>query len=405
MYGAAQSIRSHRSRRSRPVSPVRAQRLHRADQHAAAGAAWLAPSNHLSLPELSDVPAVLSSADGEEAMATLALAMIDAGLADVADWTGSAFAFLDATLGRWCSGLMDESDAPFGLRLTLSNTPGGQGGADDETGRFYLSVHPEEHEHTGIELGEAMAALAKLNKRLPAMFWSRFAGSLARLGFPVWDHALALDEEQYGWLGDMISEWREEYAAEDGEDECPHPMPSRAIPAYMKDAKAAGGTDEGLRRILKRKGITPGTWAGELLHGVLAMEAGALAADFRRIRDLTNDEQRVLNYSCQDWPLVITWFQRGDALTHVWDSLGESLMSSEEGAWPAAIWAFEATAADVLSVHRQLETYMAPLRLGARLVSILQTPPGPLPLHLTLPDYEVSRLEFQAATGQVRVRV
>ncbi len=351
------------------------------------------------------MPPVLRSSDGEEAMATLALAMIDAGLAEVVDWTGNTFAFLDATLGRWCSGLMDEGASPFGLRLTLSNTPGGQGEADDETGRFYLSVHPEEHEHTGIELGEAMAALAKLNNRLPAMFWSRFAGSLGRLGFPVWDHALALDEEQYGCLGDAISEWREEYGAENGDDECPHPMPSRDIPAYMKDAKAAGGTDEELRRILKRKGITPGSWEGELLHGVLAMEAGARAADFGRIGDLTDGEQRVLTYSCRDWPLVLTWFREGDALTHMWDWLGEGLMSDGEPAWPAAIWAFEATATEVIPVHRQLETYMAPLRMAARLVSILQTPPGPLPLHLTLPEYEVSRLELQAATGRMRVRV
>lgn len=314
-------------------------------------------------------------------MAQIALAMIEASLADPADWKGDVGDFLLKTLERWCGTLASDFREVFGLELVLSSAPWAHGYSDDtDWDRFYLGIYQEPNDHYGVSLDEPMAALAKMSPRFPSMFWGRFAHALRLLGLEVWDHQLAIEEEEFGWLSQQSEE------AEALGEEISMPRPSQCVPEYLRKDS---GTDEAMRRLLRRKGVALGTWEGELLWGALDLHQRARQVrESMREHGLHEGERSAVDCSFS-WPSLVAWMRDGDQLTHLWAAMGDDLWHAGEPTPPIHVWPFEATAGDIRRVYQQLEQFASVLADAARILRVLRLDAGPLPLSVTLLDAEV----------------
>jgi hypothetical protein len=263
----------------------------------------------VGLPSLANVPTEQRfSADDREAIA-LAEVLVKSDIAVSEDWERSgrdAMKYLDLTLKRWIRINGGSAiDRRFDLDLTLSDRLVDYSDQRGPEGTLYLIVDPDSAAFA--LLSPTISLLEKVDPRLPASFYSHFAGALDRW-VRVYDYHDA--EERV----EMLREW---YEGEENADQYERPDVEGCTPKSLKEQPLS------LCGLKKINEDVRDLEVSALITGLL--ELGRISKQAKR-PEFTEDMGEQLMDSNPALPCLLAAFSSGDAVVGCFDDEAETAM-------------------------------------------------------------------------------
>ncbi len=263
----------------------------------------------VALPSLANVPAEQSfSADDREVIA-LAEILVKSEIAIPEDWTRSernATKYLLLTLRRWIRIHGGSAiDRRFDLDLSLSDRLVDYSDQRGPEGAFYLIVDPDSAAF--VLLTPTIELLEKVHPRLPATFYSHFAGALNRW-VRVYDYRDA--EERV----EMLREW---YEGEENADQYEIPDVDGCTPKSLKETPLNPCELKNLNEEVRD------TQLQALISGLLKLCRVSKQA---KRPEFTEDMGEQLMDSNPALPCLLTAFSSGDAVVGCFDDEAETAM-------------------------------------------------------------------------------
>lgn len=261
------------------------------------------------LPSLAVVPTEQRfSADDREVIA-LAEILVKSKIAVPEDWTRSerdAAKYLSQTLERWIQIHGGSAiDRRFDLDLALSDRLVDYSDERGPEGTLYLIVDPDSAAF--VLLNPTVELLEKIDPRLPATFYSLFAGALNRW-VRVYDYHDA--EERV----EMLREW---YEGEENEDQYEVPHVEGCTPKSLKEEPLS------LRGLKELNEEVQDPQVRALIRGLL--ELCRISKQAKRPA-FTEDMGEQLMDSNPALPCLLAAFSSGDAVVGCFDEEGENAM-------------------------------------------------------------------------------
>jgi len=225
MSTLAESIRVDRPRPAFGIAPTRNNSI--VSTGGLDPSLLMATGSGLAIPRLEGVPIRHQLWQGDRKAARVALAMLEAKVADSDLWPGcqgSPFEFIRRSIAHWVErNSKAASREQFYLDVSLSSRLDHfQPDGDKSDSPLFLTVEPESAGY--VVLGPTLRALETFHPRLPATFTHLFLGSLNRW-VRVYDYRDAQDRTE------RLRDWSES-DPDAGEVELPDI--SRCIPASMQ---------------------------------------------------------------------------------------------------------------------------------------------------------------------------
>jgi hypothetical protein len=309
--------------------------------------------------------------------------MLSADVARVEDWEGDPDRFIQRTVDRWVAEAGGHDVAKyFGLFVRLSRTPGGVGEVFGD--RCYLEVWQGLGDHYGVILKPVIDKLETIDRRFPSMFWRRFSLALWSIGLAVWDPLWALEQED-DWFGEYVDEGVDGLEDEDRKEYEDEHLPSRVVPASLRRGWVKDAT---VRRALRQRDVHPLSWEGELLEGALDLYAATRGKDLTGWRSLTDSERHVFQDHGEPSPSLVAVMEQHDAIAHLIEYQGDSIMNGGLEIPPSCIWGFDVEPSSISAAHASLKRFLAICRRAAELIPLLEYPDG-RPLVQTLVEVRV----------------
>jgi len=269
----------------------------------------MAPPCSIGLPSLAEIPGEQRfSADDREVIA-LAETLIKCDVAAPDDWEKSRrdpLKYLLLTLERWIQIHGGSAlDRRFDLDLTLSDRLVDYSDERGPKGTLYLVLDPDSAAF--VLLTQTLDLLEKAHPRLPATFYSHFAGALNRW-VRVYDYHDA--EERV----EMLREW---YEGEENAEQYELPDIEECTPKSLKEQPLSLC---GLKKINEEIRDLP---AKALITGLL--ELSRVSKQAKR-PEFTEDVGEQLMDSNPSLPCLLAAFSSGDAVVGCFDDEGETAL-------------------------------------------------------------------------------
>jgi hypothetical protein len=263
----------------------------------------------VGLPSLVSVPTEQRfSADDREAIA-LAEILVKSDIAVSEDWERSdrdPMKYLLLTLRRWIRDNGGEAvDRRFDLDLTLSDRLVDYSDQRGPEGTLYLIVDPDSAAF--VLLSPTIELLERAHPRLPATFYSRFAGALNRW-VRVYDYQDA--EERV----EMLREW---YEGEENADQYEIPDVEGCTPKSLKQHCLSLCGLKTLNEEIRDSQV------GAVITGLLEL---CLVSKQAKRPEFTEDMGEQLMDSNPALPCLLAAFSSGDAVVGCFDDEAETAM-------------------------------------------------------------------------------
>jgi len=271
----------------------------------------MAPPCELVLPTLEKVSTEQRFSTDDREVIALAEILVESDIAAVEDWESSerdATKYLLMTLQRW---IRDHGGASiqrrFDLDLTLSDRLVDYSDERGPEGTLYLIVDPESAAF--VLLKPVMELLEKIHPRLPATFFSHFAGSLNRW-VRVYDYHDA--EERV----DMLREW---YEGEENPEQYEVPDIKGCTPKCLKERSLS------LRSLKNLSGSIRSREVRALVGGLLEL---CWISQRAKRPEFTEDMGEQLMDSNPPLPCLLAAFSPGDAVVGCFDDEAQTAMET-----------------------------------------------------------------------------
>jgi len=308
MSTLAESIRVDRPRTACGIAPTQNNSI--ASACGLDSSLLMAVGTGFAIPRLEDVPIRHQLWQGDRKAARVALALLEAKVADSDVWSGcqgSPFEFIRRSIVRWIERhSRTASREQFYLDVSLSSCldhfqPDGD--KSDSTPLF-LTVEPESAGY--VVLGPTLRALETFHPRLPATFTHFFLGSLNRW-IRVYDYREAQDRTE------RLRDW---YESDPNAGEVDLPDISRCIPASMQQRRLSA------RALTKLISEISNPDAAKMLRLLLRLERVS-----RYPRPTLADEFRDELIDCgEPLPALLAVFERHDAIEGSFDEESQGML-------------------------------------------------------------------------------
>lgn len=353
MSTLAESIRVDRPRPAFGIAPTQ--------NNSIASAGGLDPSlltatgSGLAIPRLEGVPIRHQLWQGDRKAARVALAMLEAKVADSDLWPGcqgSPFEFIRRSIAHWVERHSKAaSREQFYLDVSLSSCLDHfqRNGDKSDSAPLFLTVEPESAGY--VVLGPTLRALETFHPRLPATFTHLFLGSLNRW-VRVYDYRDALDRTE------SLRDW---YESDPDAGEVELPDTSRCIPASMQKRRLS------TRALTMLVSEISNPDAVKMLRLLLRLER-----ESRYARPTLGEEFRDDLIDCgEPLPALLAVFERHDSIEGSFDEASQGMLEvtpepnliipfqGESAASVASAFAALAALCRVVATASELMTLMA----------------------------------------------
>lgn len=281
----------------------------RATRRVLAADRLMAPSCHVVLPTLEKVPVEQHFSVDDREVIALAEILVQSDIAVVEDWQKSgrdATKYILLTLQRW---IRDHGEASirrrFDLDITVSDRLVDYSDERGPEGTLYLIVDPDSAAFA--LLNPVLELLERIHPRLPATFFTHFAGSLNRW-VRVYDYHDA--EERV----DMLREW---YEGEENPEQYEVPNIEGCTPKCLKERPLSLPGLKLLSRSIRSREVRA------LVSGLL--ELCRISQQAKR-PEFTEDMGEQLMDSNPPLPCLLAAFSAGDAVVGCFDDEAQTAM-------------------------------------------------------------------------------
>lgn len=269
----------------------------------------MATGSGLAIPRLEGVPIRHQLWQGDRKAARVALAMLEAKVADSDLWPGcqgSPFEFIRRSIAHWVErNSKAASREQFYLDVSLSSRLDHfQPDGDKSDSPLFLTVEPESAGY--VVLGPTLRALDTFHPRLPATFTHLFLGSLNRW-VRVYDYRDAQDRTE------RLRDW---YESDPDAGEVELPDIARCIPASMQQHRLSA------RALTKLISEISNPDAVKMLRLLLRLERVS-----RYPRPTLGEEFRDELIDCgEPLPALLAVFERHDAIEGSFDEESQGML-------------------------------------------------------------------------------
>jgi hypothetical protein len=271
----------------------------------------MAPPCHVVLPTLEKVPVEQRFSVDDREVIALAEILVKSDIAVVEDWQKSgrdATKYILLTLQRW---IRDHGGASirrrFDLDITLSDRLVDYSDERGPEGTLYLIVDPDSAAFA--LLNSVLELLERIHPRLPATFFTHFAGSLNRW-VRVYDYHDA--EERV----DLLREW---YEGEENPEQYEVPDVEGCMPKCLKEHPLSLRGLKKLSRSIRNRQVRA------LVSGLL--ELCSISQKAKR-PEFTEDMGEQLMDSNPPLPCLLAAFSPGDAVVGCFDDEAQTAMET-----------------------------------------------------------------------------